>query len=200
MAPNSLNIEHHPFGEFIPKGARGIIVGSFPIGKFTDPSRKMEIKSHEFSFFFGGEKNLLWKLIAHARDKRINNQSDIEQMLSQMKLGVGDVIKSCRRKNGSASDADLYDIEFNTELLDVIKRHKIKTILFTSKKVEVWFRRLFPEAQDLHYVSLISPSAQTLRSVGRNGEFQAWKLSNPGKSALDFLYDFYGKVFRDCKF
>ena len=59
-----------------------MIVGSFPIGKFTDPKRRHEIN----------------------------------------------VIKSCRRVKGSASDSDLYDIKWNLGLLDTIKKHHIKKI------------------------------------------------------------------------
>jgi len=30
-------IEHHPYGDFFPKNAKYVIVGSFPIGKLTNP-------------------------------------------------------------------------------------------------------------------------------------------------------------------
>lgn len=188
-------IERHPYGEFIPKQATGMIIGSFPIGKFTDPNRRHEINAHEFDFFFGGQKNLLWKLISQAVDTKINSKADVIKMLTDLKLGVGDVIKSCSRKNGGASDSDLLQISFNLELIDVIKAHKIKTLYFTSKKVEHWFNRLFPNTSELKKVSLISPSAQTLRSLGANERYQKCKEKYPHRKGIDFIYAEYRKVF-----
>jgi G:T/U-mismatch repair DNA glycosylase len=190
-----VTIESHPYGDFIPKKAQGMIIGSFPIGKFTNPKRSHEIKSNEFNFFFGGEKNLLWKLLAHARKKELHQVSDIIQMLEELGVGIGDVIKSCRRKNGGASDSDLYQIEFNHELLQKIRRNKIKTLYFTSRKVETWFNQMFPETDDLKKISLISPSAQTLRSLVKNPIYLKWKLKHPFKKPLDFLFADYKRVF-----
>lgn len=177
-----------------------MIIGSFPIGKFTDPDRRDEIKAHEYNFFFGGERNLLWKLIAHAQGLTLNSKEDVITMLEKMNLAVGDVILSCRRKKGGASDSDLYDIEFNLELLSVIRLQRIHKVYFTSRKVESWFNRLFPDSHDLEKVNLISPSAQTLRSLGKNPEYALWKLRNKNKASLNFLYESYAHVFGSMKF
>lgn len=191
--------EKHPYGEFIPKNASGMIIGSFPIGKFTNPKRHHEIKAHEFDFFFGGEKNLLWKLISQVVKKEIRSREDVEAMLNELGLGVGDVIESCVRKNGGASDSDLLQISFNLKLLDVIRAHKIETLYFTSKKVEQWFNRLFPDTTDLKKFCLISPSAQTLRSLGSNQNFQKWKVKNPDRKGIEFIYAEYKRVFSRIK-
>ena len=190
-----MTVEFHPYGDFIPKKVKGMIIGSFPIAKFSNPKRSLEIKPHEFNFYFGGEKNLLWKLLAHARKKEIHHVSDIVQMLEEMELGIGDVIKSCRRKDGGASDSDLYDIEFNHELIEKIRTYKIKTLYFTSRKVENWFNKLFPESEDLIKISLISPSAQTLRALVRNPLYLKWKEKHPLKKPMDFLYADYVRIF-----
>lgn len=188
--------ELHPYGEFIPKKAKAMIVGSFPIGKFSNPKRRKEIKSHEYDFFFGGEKNLLWKLLAYAWDYKIHSKEDIIEMLTKKQLAIGDVIKSCHRKNGGASDADLFDIEWNHDLMDIIQDHGIKKIYFTSKKVEYWFHRLFPEAEGLEEITLISPSGQSIRSLGKRFDFRQWLNKNPGVPKVQFIYEFYRKKFR----
>lgn len=190
-----MTIEFHPYGEFIPKKVQGMIIGSFPIGKFSNPKRSPEIKAHEFDFFFGGEKNLLWKLLAHARNKELRKVSDIIQMLEEMELGIGDVIKSCKRKDGGGSDSDLYEIEFNIELMKKIRQHDIKNLYFTSRKVEKWFNHLFPESDDLKKISLISPSAQTLRSLVKNPLYLKWKEKHPQKRPKDFLFADYDRIF-----
>lgn len=188
-------IERHPYGEFIPRSPRCMIIGSFPIGKFTNPSRKKEIKPHEHDFFFGGEKNLLWKLIGHAFDRELVTKEQIVQLLETYGIAIGDVIHCCKRKKGSASDADLYEIQWNQQLLQVIDQNHIEVIYFTSRKVENWFERLFPESQHLEKINLISPSAQSLRSLGRNQEYLSWKEKYPQRAALDFLKDHYRKKF-----
>lgn len=187
--------EKHPYGEFIPQNARAMIVGSFPIGKFTDPKRRKEIKSHEFDFFFGGEKNLLWKLLGAVFHHPVTSKEDIKNLLTKKKLAVGDVISSCRRKKGGASDSDLYDIEWNTDLIDVIRKHKIKKVYFTSKKVETWFERLFPESDDLTKITLISPSAQSVRSLVKRSDFKAWISVNTERPKFEYILQDYQQKF-----
>lgn len=187
--------EKHPYGEFIPKNARAMIVGSFPIGKFTDPKRKEEIKSHEFDFFFGGEKNLLWKLLGAVFNHPVKSKEDIQKLLTNKKLAVGDLIVSCRRKKGGASDSDLYDIIWNTELLDVIRKNKIRKLYFTSKQVETWFAKLFPESDDLRKITLISPSAQSVRSLVKRPDFKTWLAANSELPKFEYILQDYRRKF-----
>lgn len=183
--------EQHPYGEFVPKNARGMIIGSFPIGKFSNPKRFHEIKEHEFNFFFGGEKNLLWKLLGEVFNMPVTSEDEIKKLLLKNRLGVGDVIRSCKRKKGGASDTDLYDIEWNTELINVIKKNKIERLYFTSRKVEAWFHSLFKETDGLEKISLISPSGQSIRSLPRREDFKLWLKSHPNDPKVDFiLYDY----------
>lgn len=122
--------EIHPYGEFIPAKPKCMIIGSFPIGKFTDPDRWHEIKSNEFDFFFGGERNLLWKLLAEVFEVKLQTREDIINLLKKKKMAVGDVISSCKRKNKSASDVDLFDIEWNVRLIEIIRKNHIQKVFF----------------------------------------------------------------------
>lgn len=187
-------IEIHPYGDYFPKGVRSLIIGSFPIGKFSDVRRRSEIKPHELDFYFGGEKNLLWKLIGASYGVELRTQADVEALLKKKKIGIGDVIKSCRRKAGGASDSDLYDIVWNLNLIDEMRAHKIQRIYFTSKQVQKWFHKLFGK-DEFEEILLISPSAQSARSVVRLPEYQKWKLMNPEKKTFDFILDSYRKIF-----
>lgn len=186
--------ERHPYGEFIPKNADSMIIGSFPIGKFSNPKRRHEIKDHELDFFFGGEKNLLWKFLGNVFSMPVKTPGQVKKLLRIHKLGIGDVIRSCKRKKGGASDTDLYDIEWNDELIEVIRQNKIKTLYFTSKKVESWFNKLFKETDDLNKISLISPSGQSIRSLTRREDFKHWRAKNPEASSIEFIqHDYYLK-------
>lgn len=179
--------ETHPYGEYFPKKCRLMIIGSFPIGKFTNPKRRKEILSHEYDFFFGGEKNLLWKLLSEVYGHPVRNVEDIKELLEKEGIAIGDVIKGCRRKNSRAADSDLYDIDWNVKLLEKIRSKKIQMIYFTSKRVEGWFNQLFPETLDLKKITLISPSGQSVRSIGRHPEYKEWKENNPDRKAVDFI-------------
>lgn len=179
--------ELHPYGEFIPKNADSMIIGSFPIGKFSNPKRRHEIKEHELDFFFGGEKNLLWKLLGQVFSMPVRTPDQVRSLLRSQKLGIGDVIRSCKRKGGGGSDSDLYDIEWNMDLIDVIRKKKIQKLYFTSKKVESWFNKIFKDTDDLSKICLISPSGQSVRSLSRREDFQRWRAEHPKDSSLDFI-------------
>lgn len=188
--------EIHPYGEFIPRNPRWMIIGSFPIGKFTNPKKRSEIKPHELDFFFGGERNLLWKLLGLCFDRELKTKKDVIQLLEDQGIGVGDVIKSCRRKNGGASDSDLYQIKWNEGLINVIRDNGIKKIFFTSRKVEGWFNKLFPDTADLEKVTLISPSGQSVRSLSRHPEYPAWEKVHRGEPKFNFVLNIYRLKFR----
>lgn len=173
-----------------------MIIGSFPIGKFTDPKRKSEIRPHELDFFFGGEKNLLWKLLGASVGKELRTKEEVIDYLEEKGLAVGDVIRSCRRKGGRASDSDLYDIEWNHDLLEIIRRNRIETVYFTSKKVQGWFNRLFPEAK-LQEILLISPSAQSVRSIVKTEGFLKWRRTHPQAPVRDYIFWVYSNIFRE---
>lgn len=173
-----------------------MIIGSFPIGKFTNPDRKNEIKEHEYDFFFGGEKNLLWKILAEVFGVTFSKKEDIKKFLTTQKIAVGDVVKSCVRKRGRGSDSDLVEIEWNEKLLEVLQKHNIKKVYFTSKKVEVWFNRLFPDSGSVEKITLISPSAQSLRSLSRMPGFKEWVKRYPDEKKIRFIVDDYLKKFK----
>lgn len=176
-----------------------MIIGSFPIAKFSDPRRQHEIKPHEILFYFGGEKNLLWRLLGEVFHRELKTRADIIRLLKEFKLGMGDVIKSCRRKEGGSSDSDLYDIEWNYELLDELKKHRIQKLYFTSKQVEKWFEKLFPGPHDWETVRLLSPSAQTARSIVRMPEYLKWKEDHPEGRTYAFLLKKYKEAFNNHK-
>ncbi|WPU67003.1 uracil-DNA glycosylase family protein [Peredibacter starrii] len=189
-------IEVHPYGEFIPKKPRWMIVGSFPIAKFSNPKKRSEIKPHELDFFFGGEKNLLWKLLGLCFDRDLKSKKDVIRLLEDQGIAVGDVIKACRRKNGGGSDSDLYQIKWNNDLIDIIRDNGIKKVFFTSRKVEVWFNKLFPESSDIEKVTLISPSGQSVRSLSHHPDYEDWEKLHRGEPKFNFILTNYRLKFR----
>lgn len=188
-------IEIHPYGEFIPPNARWMIIGSFPIGKFTNPKKRSQIGNHEMDFFFGGEKNLLWKLLGKCFEKDLSTKQDVVSFLMDKKIAMGDVIKSCHRKGGGSSDKDLEKIVWNQGLLKEIENHRIKKIFFTSRQVEIWFNKLFPDTQNLEKVTLISPSGQSIRALPRRPDYRAWEKFHRGEPKFNFILEDYRSKF-----
>lgn len=174
-----------------------MIIGSFPIGKFTDPKRRGEIKDSEIDFFFGGERNLLWKILSEVFGRSLKTKKEIQDFLIQEKLGIGDVIKSCVRREGSASDSDLKEIEWNHALIDQIIQKEIKKVYFTSRQVEKWFKQLSPPLKGIGFVTLLSPSGQTARSIVRRDDYQEWLKMNPQKATFEYLVQRYKESFNN---
>ncbi|MFI5391443.1 MAG: hypothetical protein ACHQYQ_08785, partial [Bacteriovoracales bacterium] len=133
-----MNIEFHPYGVFIPKAAHSIIVGSFPIAKFTQGKK---LKEGEVDFFYGGERNQLWKLLSICFKRDLKTKKQIIDFLEEKGIALGDVIASCQRKKNGSLDSDLLNCTYFTELGDIIKKNSIKKIYFTSLKVQSIFQK-----------------------------------------------------------
>ena len=195
MEPLAEDRELHPYVQYLPKKPRLMIIGTFPIGKFTHPDRRPEIKPHEMDFFFGGEKNLLWKLLGDVFNRPVHNKCQAIELLEQEGIAMGDLIRACRRKGGGGSDSALYDIDWNVDLIQSIRSHQIPKIYFTSKKVESWFLKLFPDTDDLEKITLISPSAQSQRALYHDDEYLKWKLSHSDEKSYEYILKNYRAKF-----
>lgn len=194
------NREFHPYGEFISPKIDSLIIGSFPIAKFTNPKRRKEIKPHEIDFYYGGEGNQLWSLLGKCFDLNLNSKENIIHFLNKNKISMADVIKSCLRKNGGSNDSDLYDIEWNNKLHSLIGNYRFKKIYFTSKKVYRWYCQHIGRVEGPKEIILISPSANGVRSLSRLKEFKTWeKTVNIEKKATVFRELFYKKIFKGIR-
>lgn len=188
-------ILHHPYKLFLAKNSKSIIVGSFPIAKFTNTALRSEIKPHEIDFFYGGEKNKLWPILSRVFDCELKSKEQIQILLNNQQMSVGDIISSCRSKNNSAKDTDLYDITWNTELANFIKNNDIRKIFFTSKWVQKNFtKEIFPEYNGI-LVALLSPSPAANLGIAASESFKSQKLINPSLSIDDYRIENYKRAF-----
>lgn len=181
--------------KFIPEDIQLLIVGSFPIGKFTNPKRKSEILPNEIDFFYGGEKNRLWRLIGDCYSLNLNSKEKIQTLLETKKIGVADVIYSCVRVENRADDKALTEIEFNPEIQEIIKIKSLKKILFTSKQVCIWFHQNWKTPENIEEVILPSPSGQGPRGIGKTEKYKEWKKQNPSLKVYEYCLEEYKKVF-----
>ncbi len=192
--------EFHPYGEYISPKTDSLIIGSFPIAKFTNPKKRKEIKPNEIDFFFGGETNQLWSLLGKCFHLKLDTKDKIIDFLEVHKISIADVIKSCVRKNGRSNDSDLRDIEWNEKLHSMIKHYRFKKIYFTSKKVYQWYCSHIGRVEGPKEIILLSPSANGVRSLPRLKEFKEWeKTVTVEKKTTVFRELFYKKIFKDRK-
>jgi len=189
--------EYHPYLKFIPDNVQILVVGSFPIGKFTHPQRRSEITVNEIDFFYGGSRNNFWSLVGDCYSVQLNSQEKIKSLLNMKKIGIIDVIYSCIRIEGRADDKSLTSIEFNPEIESVIQAESLEKILFTSQQARLWFHQNWHKPEDLTEVVLPSPSGQATRGIGKTQKYKDWKIKNPTLKVYDFCLTEYKKVFDD---
>ena len=197
-----LTREHHPYGLFLPSKAKHLLIGSFPIAKFTNEKLRDTIKQHEIDFSYGGERSRLWPLLSLSFGITLNTRSRIEAFLKVKGIGIGDVVLSCKRKNGSSSDDALREIEYNYALRDKIERYAIDHILFTSNKVQQWFEGRIGCAEHVKRTLLISPSGSGVRGFSKQHQamYERWAKPRQNSTRSQFRTYYYMKIFNDKNF
>ncbi len=188
--------ERHAFEPYVPAGVEQLIVGTFPIPKFTDPSRRREFDPEREKWFpYGGKANNLWRLIGDCFGTKLETVGDITALLDRERIGVIDVISSCVRNEGGATDSNLRDVQFNARMAGVLKIPTLRRLLFTSRRAHSWFRRNWRAPEGVSEIVLPSPSANAYRSLGRLAEFREWKRKHPSEPAYAFLLEKYKEAF-----
>lgn len=122
-----------------------IILGSFPIWSLTKHSNDKgelvdldrESAEGEFPFFYGSSSNLLWQWYRKHIDPEIElqNVDSIVRSLIKNKIGITDMILSCKRKGKSALDKDLSQRVYNHHFFSYPRTGETLKILCTSKGV-----------------------------------------------------------------
>lgn len=105
------NIEHHPLRPFLPKGARLLMLGSFP------PPRKRWC----MDFFYPNYSNQMWLVFGQVflgdpqrlvdAEHKTFRIPDIQALLTERGIAIYDTATAVRRLSGNASDKDLQIVE-----------------------------------------------------------------------------------------
>ena len=217
--------EHcHPYAIFIPEGTRRVVVGTLPPPRFSFG----ELREKDVDFCYGSCDGLLWRILAEIFDVSFRYDNSLEAVrerqdfLRTRRLGICDIVESCRRDKNGASDLGMQDIRLR-DIVQQIRLHpSIDTLLFTGGNTkngpEYLFRRLlrsyglqlrcivdrtprvhtFAVAERvITTVSLTSPSSAANKAIGSNPLFKEGKRVNPAYSTFDFRVDQYRRVFLD---
>ncbi len=146
--------------------------------------------------------------------------SQRQAFLRRNKLGICDIVESCRRQRIDASDLGMRDITLRDLLVQLHLHPTIDTLIFTggnsNNGPEYLFRRqLRGYGLQLHCVSretprehrfvhadrvittisLTSPSNAANRAIGSNQLYKVRRKEDPAFTPFDFRVEQYKKVF-----
>lgn len=177
-------------------------------------------------FCYGSCDGYLWRVLdevfglglLYENSKRAISQR--KEFLRAKKIGICDIVESCKREKINALDSGMSDIVLR-DIVGKLKRYKgIDTLIFTggsSKNSPQYFFKKQLYAHDIKLtckdenipkkhefvfeerviktISLTSPSGSANRSIGANPAYKALKAKNPSFTIFDFRVLQYGKVF-----
>jgi len=136
--------KEYSFKPILFKDTHTLILGSFP-----------SIKSFENDLYYGNPLNQFWKILKAVTSYPVNNNDQKIWLLKECKLGLWDMIASCKRE--SSLDSSLEDETVNDIATLLEENPNIKKIAFTGKKSEALFKTHFSHL-DIETFYLPSPS------------------------------------------
>ena len=144
-------IEKHPFGNFVPINPRYLLLGSFT-GK----------QASDYDWFYSNGRNQFWPIIEAVYSTNLTTKQEKQDLFGQLGIAVADIILACDRRLNNNLDTNLINIVYNTAISDIISKHEIKTVFFSSRFTEKLFVRQFKSLlvndSKMTFVTLPSPS------------------------------------------
>lgn len=152
-------LETHPFGDFVPKITKYLLIGSFTTKEAFDESKKEKY----VWYYSNGGRNQFWPLLEQIYKTNLQTRGEMQHLLQRLEMAMVDIILACERKKHSNLDVQLTNIVYNTEgITTIVKNNNLRKIYFTSKFVERSFTRVFKELisqyPNIELVTLPSPS------------------------------------------
>lgn len=164
-----LKPEQHPFGAFIPKKMRCLILGSFPGKEQTRGGL------NEDAWFYGAPLNQFWRILAKAYGRELKTRADKQALFEEAGIGITDIFQSVIRTSGSNLDENLQIEEYNWEVIEAILKKYKPQVLCTSRFVEKTFKKQFPDYSAVDVLPSPSPRYFKL-TIGQKAEIYKQKL------------------------
>lgn len=219
---NIIFLHIHPYDIFIPKGCEKLIIGTLPPPRFSLGN----LKERDVDFCYGSSDGMLWPVldkIFHLALRYDNSREAAQErkdFLIQEKVGICDIVESCRRDKIDASDLGMKDIRLRNILRQLHLHSTIHTLIFTGGNSkngpEYLFRRHLKtcglrlacvsndvprvhrfslDGREITTISLTSPSNAANRAIGSSIRYKQRKHENPAYTTFDFRVEQYCKVF-----
>ncbi len=184
------------------------------------------LKQRDVDFCYGSCDGMLWWVLDSIFQLSLrydNSEHAVRQrqdFLVREKLGICDIVDSCKREKIDSSDLGMKDIRLRNILEQLQLHPTIHTLIFTGGNSkngpEYLFRRqlkkfglrlgcVYSEVPRVHRftfenremttISLTSPSNAANRAIGSTGLYKRLKRENSAYSTFQFRIDQYLKVF-----
>lgn len=119
--------------------------------------------SSSYKWFYANGRNQFWPIMQEVYGCDLSTKKQQQQLFSQLKMALADIIYSCERRHNSNLDVNLFNIVYNLKAIKaIITTNKLEQIFFTSRYVETAFRKQFKHLIQLYpkleLVCLPSPS------------------------------------------
>lgn len=178
-------VEQHPFGHYLPTGAKTLIMGSFPCFNGEDYG----------PWFYGGSgKNFFWPLMSAVFDLPASTREQQQALCDQHGLALTDIAGQVIRTHNNCSDSNLHILAINSESIEHCLSAGIERIVFTSRFVWRTFLRHYP-ANILSTDVLISPSPAANRHVACLPEYRQLLASQEVSSVFEYRLLKYRQAF-----
>lgn len=215
---------NHPYEIFIPPGAVKLIVGTLPPPRFSEG----RLKERDVDFCYGSCDGTLWPVLSEIFQLglRYDNSpaavQERQEFLVREKIGICDIVQSCRRNKIDASDLGMTEIRLRNLVAQLQLHPTVKTLIFTGGNSkngpEYLFRRhlkgyglklypislIIPRAHQFILdnrvyttISLTSPSNAANLAIGSSALYKKRKKDDPDYTTFDFRIEQYRRVFVD---
>jgi len=151
-------IETHPFGVFVPRGAKYLLLGSFTAKDAVGKNR-----NESYDWFYSNGRNKFWPILSQVYRLELNTKAHKQALLKALKIAIADIILSCDRIKNNSSDTSLKNIVPDTTAIrEILDKNEIQKIFFSSRFVEKLFKRYFKDevirSPEIELITLPSPS------------------------------------------
>ena len=164
-------IEIHPHKPFVPPNAKVLILGSFP-GK----NHATSLLANEW--FYASKRNQFWNIMRGVYNQELMATDDKKKLFSKHGIAIADVLLKIRRKENNNQDSNLEIVAYNDKALKkILAENKFESVYFTSKFVEIHFRKLFPAIKNGE--CLPSPSPRYAK-LSLQEKIKAYRKKLPG--------------------
>jgi hypoxanthine-DNA glycosylase len=152
-------LETHPFGTFVPAHARYLLLGSFTTKEAYDPKKQAAY----VWFYSNGGRNQFWPILEELYKTQLQTRSEMQRLFTDLHMALADIIYQCERKKTSNLDINLTNIVYaQADITKILHENKIDKIFFTSRFVEITFRKVFKDLithyPQVELITLPSPS------------------------------------------
>ncbi len=153
-------IETHPFGDFVPKNAKFLILGSFTGRQAVIGSAAVD---PAYDWYYGTKRNQFWPILESVYGKKFPDKKSRQELFTKLGIAMADMIRQCERSENNNMDSNLINVVFNKSgIHSILEHNNIEKIFFSSKFVENQFRKNFKELinqyPQVELITLPSPS------------------------------------------